>query len=109
MGAAMAENPSESENLLARAQGGDEQALAGLFGHYRERLKRMIRLRLDRRLSGRVDASDVLQEAYLDAHKRFADYVWVRRCATPARKSRSTAAPCRKRLQCPSRLIYWER
>ena len=34
----------------------------------------MIRLRLDRRLSGRVDSSDVLQEAYLDVRKRIAEY-----------------------------------
>jgi RNA polymerase sigma-70 factor (ECF subfamily) len=34
----------------------------------------MIRLRLDRRLSGRVDASDVLQQAYLDVRQRIAEY-----------------------------------
>jgi RNA polymerase sigma-70 factor (ECF subfamily) len=34
----------------------------------------MIRLRLDRRLSGRVDISDVLQDAYLDVRRRFAEY-----------------------------------
>ena len=50
--------------LLDRALAGDETALAALFDGYRERLRRMIRLRLDRRLSGRVDSSDVLQEAY---------------------------------------------
>jgi RNA polymerase sigma-70 factor, ECF subfamily len=51
--------------LLERALAGDEPALAALFDGYRERLRRMIRLRLDRRLSGRVDSSDVLQDAYL--------------------------------------------
>jgi RNA polymerase sigma-70 factor (ECF subfamily) len=60
--------------LLRRALTGDESALAALFDGYRERLRRMIRLRLDRRLSGRVDASDVLQEAYLDVRKRIAEY-----------------------------------
>jgi len=35
----------------------------------------MVRLRLDRRLAGRLDASDVLQEAYLEADKRFAEYL----------------------------------
>jgi RNA polymerase sigma-70 factor (ECF subfamily) len=34
----------------------------------------MIRLRLDRRLSGRVDTSDVLQDAYLDVRQRLAEY-----------------------------------
>jgi RNA polymerase sigma-70 factor (ECF subfamily) len=60
--------------LLRRALTGDESALAALFDGYRERLRRMIRLRLDRRLSGRVDASDVLQDAYLDVRKRIAEY-----------------------------------
>jgi RNA polymerase sigma-70 factor, ECF subfamily len=70
----MALDPSETEDLLARAQAGDEQALADLFARYRARLERMIRLRLDRRLSGRVDPSDVLQDAYVEVHKRFVDY-----------------------------------
>lgn len=74
MGPVMTTDPSEADDLLRRAKGGDAQALAALFGHYRERLKRMVRLRLDRRLSGRVDASDVLQEAYLEVHKRFPEY-----------------------------------
>ena len=71
----MTDNPSETDDLLTRAQAGDEQAFTDLFDHYRERLKRMIRLRLDRRLSGRVDASDVLQEAFLEIHKRFGEFV----------------------------------
>jgi RNA polymerase sigma-70 factor (ECF subfamily) len=61
--------------LLRRALAGDESALAALFDGYRERLRRMIRLRLDRRLSGRVDASDVLQEAYLDAAEQLPHYL----------------------------------
>jgi RNA polymerase sigma-70 factor (ECF subfamily) len=52
--------------LLRRALAGVESALAVLFHCYRERLRRMIRLRLDRRLFGRDDSSDVLEEAYLD-------------------------------------------
>ena len=43
------------EDLLRRASDGDEAALATLFGRYRKRLRQMIRLRLDRRLQGRVD------------------------------------------------------
>ena len=73
---AMTGDPSEHRDLLRRAKTGDEDALAALFTHYRERLKRMVRLRLDRRLSGRVDASDVVQEAYLEAQKRLPD--WAR-------------------------------
>jgi DNA-directed RNA polymerase specialized sigma24 family protein len=63
-------DPVDSRNvLLQRALDGDESALAALFHGYRERLRRMIRLRLDRRLSGRVDSSDVLQDSYLDVRK----------------------------------------
>ena len=71
----MADLAGNDPNLLLRhALGGDESALAALFDGHRPRLRRMIRLRLDRRLSGRVDASDVLQEAYLDVRKRIAEY-----------------------------------
>ena len=65
---------NDDQELLRRALEGDEPALAALFDGYRERLRRMIRLRMDRRLSGRVDASDALQEAYLDVRKRIAEY-----------------------------------
>jgi RNA polymerase sigma-70 factor (ECF subfamily) len=65
---------NEIQVLLERALTGDEIALAALFDGYRDRLRRMIRLRLDRRLSGRVDSSDVLQEAYLDVRKRLGEY-----------------------------------
>ena len=64
----------EIQVLVERALTGDESALAALFDGYRSQLRRMIRLRLDRRLSGRVDSSDVLQEAYLDVRKRLDEY-----------------------------------
>jgi RNA polymerase sigma-70 factor (ECF subfamily) len=70
----MAERRDDTKILLERALAGDDSALAALFDGYRERLRRMIRLRLDRRLSGRVDSSDVLQEAYLDVRKRLSEY-----------------------------------
>src|SRR4051812_24079240 len=70
----MVDSVGDDTNLLRRALAGDESALAALFDGYRERLRRMIRLRLDRRLSGRVDSSDILQEAYLDVRKRIAEY-----------------------------------
>jgi len=71
----MSDSVADSQNdLLQRALAGDEPALAAIFDGYRDRLRRMIRLRLDRRLSGRVDSSDVLQEAYLDVRKRIAEY-----------------------------------
>lgn len=70
----MTDASSETDELLRRASGGDQQAVADLFARYRERLRRMVRLRLDRRLLGRVDPSDVLQETYLDVSQRAGEY-----------------------------------
>ncbi|MGH7225760.1 MAG: sigma-70 family RNA polymerase sigma factor [Gemmataceae bacterium] len=60
--------------LLARLRRGEQQALADLFARYRAPLRRMIDVRLDPRLNGRVSPSDVLQEAYIDALKRLEHY-----------------------------------
>ena len=62
------------ESLLRRAAEGEGGALAELFGRYRKRLRQMVRLRLDHRLQGRVDPSDVLQDAYLDLDARLPEY-----------------------------------
>jgi RNA polymerase sigma-70 factor (ECF subfamily) len=65
---------ADADHLLNLALSGEESAFAALFDAQRERLRRMIRLRLDRRLSGRVDTDDVLQDAYIEARKRLAEY-----------------------------------
>ncbi|HKI37165.1 MAG TPA: sigma-70 family RNA polymerase sigma factor [Gemmataceae bacterium] len=70
----MADDSQDLQEQLRRLAAGDQQALADLFARYRDRLRRMVKLRLDRRLQGRVDASDVLQDAYLDVANRAADY-----------------------------------
>jgi RNA polymerase sigma-70 factor (ECF subfamily) len=70
----MMDDSPEIQIRLERFHKGDQRALAELFDRYRERLKRMVRLRLDRRLQGRVDDSDVLQEAYLDIARRAPEY-----------------------------------
>ena len=56
-------------------QVGGEAALAEAFMSHRERLRRMVELRLDRRVAARVDASDVLQETYLDASRQLEQYI----------------------------------
>jgi RNA polymerase sigma-70 factor (ECF subfamily) len=66
---------NQSLDLLQRAAAGDERAVNELFARYRDRLRAMVRLRLNRRLQGRVDPSDVLQEAYLEISKGLADYL----------------------------------
>jgi CheY-like chemotaxis protein len=50
-----------NEELLAAARGGDEGALASLFERHRDRLERVVRLRMDSRLQGRVDPADVFR------------------------------------------------
>jgi RNA polymerase sigma-70 factor (ECF subfamily) len=63
MGTIQDETPGDPTEAL---RAGDRDALATLFEQYRDRLRRMVELRLDPRLRGRLDASDVLQEAFLD-------------------------------------------
>jgi RNA polymerase sigma-70 factor (ECF subfamily) len=64
-----------ADDVFRRAKEGDGAALAEMFNRYRDRLERMVNLRLDRRLQGRLDTADVMQEAFIEVHKRFADYV----------------------------------
>ena len=71
----MADDSSRTTDLTERAAAGDEDALAQLFVQYRDRLARMVQMRMDRRLKGRVDPSDVLQEAYIELARRLPDYV----------------------------------
>ncbi|TWU02561.1 sigma-70 family RNA polymerase sigma factor [Stieleria varia] len=64
-----------NDSLILRLGCGDEHAFVELFTQNRSRLKRMIEFRLDRRLRGREDASDILQEVYIDAHQRIRHYL----------------------------------
>src|SRR5437773_146296 len=75
MDAVKTDDFSEVIDLLRRAAGGDEQAFGELFARYRNRLKRMVHLRLSRRLQGRIDDSDVIQESYLEIFKRLPEYL----------------------------------
>ena len=65
---------SDDTAALTAAWDGDEAAFAELFDRYRKRLRRMVKLRLDRRLYGRVDEDDVLQEAFLEAYAKLPQY-----------------------------------
>src|SRR6516162_5354705 len=70
----MDQDTTDSEHLLRRAAAGVQAALGALWERHRARLRPMVRLRLDRRLQGRVDPSDVLQDAFLDLAARLPDY-----------------------------------
>jgi RNA polymerase sigma-70 factor (ECF subfamily) len=63
-----------ADGLACRLRQGDQEALAVLFSQHRDRLWRMVNFRMDRRLLGRVDSDDVLQEAYLAAAQRLGHY-----------------------------------
>ena len=54
-------NSGETDQLLRRLSQGDRQEWGALLERHRQRLRRMIALRLDQRLQGRIDASDVIQ------------------------------------------------
>jgi RNA polymerase sigma-70 factor (ECF subfamily) len=71
----MSADTRTNDELLAAATSGDEAALALLVERHRDRLERMVRLRMDRRLQGRVDPADVVQEAYLAVRGKFAQYL----------------------------------
>jgi RNA polymerase sigma-70 factor (ECF subfamily) len=71
----MSGSPSETVRLTERLRAGQPDALAGLFHHYRDRLLRMVDLRLDARVRSRLDPADVVQDAFLDATKRLDDYI----------------------------------
>jgi RNA polymerase sigma-70 factor (ECF subfamily) len=62
----MEHTPGDATDPIEQLRGGDRGALATLFDRYRDRLRRMVELRIDPRVRARLDASDVLQEAFLD-------------------------------------------
>ena len=64
----------DRERLLQRAVGGDAAAWGALLTEHEARLCRMVAFRLDPRLRGRIDAADVVQEAYVGAAAQRADY-----------------------------------
>jgi RNA polymerase sigma-70 factor (ECF subfamily) len=75
MGTLMKHNSSDTVRLIELARSGDHVALNDLFARHRERLRRMVQMRLDLRLQGRIDASDVIQDAYLEAARRLDGYL----------------------------------
>jgi RNA polymerase sigma-70 factor (ECF subfamily) len=71
----MSPPPGQVPDLVARVAAGDREAIVELLARYRARPRRMVALRLDPSLQGRVDASDVIQEGYLDAIRRLDEYI----------------------------------
>src|SRR5262245_52921889 len=71
----MPDNSDETDRLLAAAAQGNQADWGELLDRHRARLRRMLALRLDQRLQGRVDPSDVLQDTFLEATQRLPEYL----------------------------------
>lgn len=65
----------ETESVVASARRGDRDALKSLFAGHRTYLRQVVALRMDQALQARVDPSDIVQEAQLEAIRRVDDYV----------------------------------
>ena len=75
MGTLMENNSAESVDLIERSRSGDREALNALLARHRDRLCRMVEMRLDTRLQARLDASDVVQEAFVEVVERLEEYL----------------------------------
>ena len=74
----MSKRPSDTEILVDRAGHGDRAAAQELLVRFQDRLMRMVAVRLDRRLSARVDPADIVQEALLEAAQNLEEYLATR-------------------------------
>lgn len=63
-----------TEPLLDRARAGDGEALGQLLESYRGYLTVLARVQIGRRLQGKVDAADVVQDAFLGAYRDFEQF-----------------------------------
>ncbi len=64
----------DPEQLLGLARAGDGPALGQLFELYQSYLELLARLQIGRRLQGKIDAADLVQETFLQAHSCFAQF-----------------------------------
>lgn len=71
----MASTTDDTDGLIERAREGDPVAGASILARHRDRLRRLVARRIDRRVASRIDPSDVIQEAMADASLRLSDYL----------------------------------
>lgn len=84
-------NENDTELLLQQVAAGNPSAASVLLDSHRDRLRRMVAARMDRRLQRRLDPSDVVQDALVEAHRRLGEfarerplhfYAWLRQLTT---------------------------
>ena len=75
MNTAMWPETQNTEQLLARVREGDGVAVNDLLERHRESVRRLIDLRMDQVLKRRVDASDIVQDVMIEAHRRMETYL----------------------------------
>ena len=92
----------DTDHLIEQASQGDNRARQELLARHRRRLRRMIEVHFDRRLAARVDPSDVVQEALVEAARLLDTYLrdrplpfypWLRQLAAGPPGRRAAAAP----------------
>lgn len=64
----------EPAELLVAARAGDENAVGSLLEHYRNYLRVLARVEIGRRLQAKLDASDLVQETFTEAHRNFSHF-----------------------------------
>ena len=70
----MSEDPDDLDALIERARAGDDAALGRLLERYRAYLTVLARVQIGRRLQGKADCADVVQETFLEAARHFAGF-----------------------------------
>jgi RNA polymerase sigma-70 factor (ECF subfamily) len=71
----MSDQPHGDDQARRHLAEAGTRGLGELFDAYRDRLRGVVMLRLDPRMRGRVDPSDVIQEAFVEAQQRLGDYL----------------------------------
>ncbi|WP_397571538.1 sigma-70 family RNA polymerase sigma factor [Schlesneria sp. T3-172] len=66
--------PTDVRREIEQAQAGDQATLGRLLESYQNYLRLLARIEIGRRLQGKVDASDIVQETFLEAHRQFPHF-----------------------------------
>jgi RNA polymerase sigma-70 factor (ECF subfamily) len=64
----------DPERLIQEAKTGRDQALGDLLDLYRNYLRLLARLEIGHRVQAKLDASDIVQETFLEAHRHFGNF-----------------------------------